>query len=127
MVLEPERHLQRVPQQQDDGHGQPGEAADQRKSGEELHHHEPAGKELLPDETVLGAVERVAAVEELVELVVRVAELVEAELPEAHVAEGRHGVLPGDQPVRGGEGHHQEEAARERAQAPVKQGSWIFF
>ncbi len=99
------------------------EPENERQSCKELDDHEPPGQELLPDEPVLVPVERVAAVEQVVELVVRVAEAVEAELPQAHVLERRLRVLPRDQPVRRGEAHHQQQAAEEAAQAPVEQPS----
>ena len=63
-----------------------------------------------------------AAGEQVVELVVRVAELIETEFPDAHVLEGALGVLPGDEPVGAGEGHHQEEAAEEGGDAGPEQG-----
>ncbi len=62
--------------------------------------------------------------EEVVELVVRVAEAVEAELPESHVLEGRQCVLPRDQPVGRGEAQHQQQAAAKGAKAPVEQGCY---
>ena len=79
-------------------------------------------QQFFPDESVFIAVERVATREELVELVVRVSELVEAELPQSHVLEGTLGVLPRDQPVGTGEAHQEQESGDERANRPVEQG-----
>ena len=99
----------------------PGKGEYESDGDKELDDHEPAREELLADEAVLVAVEGVAAGEELVELVVGVAELVEAELPQPHVLEGRLRVLPRDEPVGRGEGHQQQQARHERGYRAVEQ------
>ena len=67
------------------------------------------------------AVEGVTAVKEMVELIVRMVELVEAKLPQSHVLEWALGVFPGHQPIRTGEGDHQEHSGREGAEGTVEQ------
>ena len=103
-------------------HHLPDEGEYEGDGDEELDDHEPPRKQLLADEAVLVAVEGVAAGEELVELVVGMAELVEAKLPQPHVLERRLRVLPRDEPVGRGEGHEQQEAGHEGGDGPVEQG-----
>ena len=56
--------------------------------------------------------------EELVELVVRMSEFVEAELPQAHVLEWGFGVLPRLEPVRTGIAHQEQDSGHETADGP---------
>ena len=88
-----------------------------------LDQHEPPREEPLPDDPELVPPDGVAAVEQLVELELGKAEPVEAKLPEAHVLERGLGVLPGLEPVGGGEGHQVQEPAGEAGDAGVEEGA----
>lgn len=81
-------------------HDHLGPKAQQERHGDErLHGHQPRRQQPFADHVVLVAEHVVAAVEELVVLEVRVAELVEAVLPQAHVLEAREGLLEALHPV----------------------------
>ena len=58
-----------------------------------------AWQQLFSDQSVLISVEGMTAMEQFVKLVIWMSELVEAELPQAHVLEGAVSVLPRLQPV----------------------------
>ena len=66
------------------------------------------------------------SVEEFVELVIRMTELVEAELPQAHVLEGGLSVLPGLKPVRTGVAHQEQDAGHETADGAEVKDIWKF-
>ena len=143
MIFEAEDDFEGISKQQSHQHHLPHEGEDEGHRDEELDHHKPTWnikvvsfffsrdgcdslfftwQELFPDEPVLVPIEGVAAGEEEVELVVGVAELVEAELPEAHVLEGRLGVLPADQPIGRCEAHQEQQAGHEGANGTVEKG-----
>lgn len=51
-------------------------------------------------------------------------ELVEAELPEAHVFEGGVGVLPRLQPVRAGVAHQEQNSSHKTADRSEEEDIW---
>ena len=92
--LEPEDVLHGDAEQKTDVDDLGGEADDEGDAGKELAEDQPPGHQPLPDQPILVAPGHGAAREHPVELELGVAEVVEAELPEAHVGEGGLGVLP---------------------------------
>lgn len=104
------QHKLKWPTDQLHGHYHQGPEGEQEgECDERLDDHEPAGQEPLTNHIVLVAEDVVAAVEGGRELVVRIPELFEAVLPQTHVFELAERFLVRGDPVRGAEGHQQED------------------
>ena len=119
--LEPEDVLHRHAEQEADIDDLGGEADDEGDAGKELDEDEPPGHQPFPDQPILVTPGHGAACEHPVELELGVAEVVEAELPEAHVGEGGLGVLPGGEPVGGSKGDEPEDAANKAGDAGIEE------
>jgi len=72
-------------------------------------------QKFFSDQPVFVAIECMTPMEEFVELVIRMSELVEAELPQAHVLEGGFGVLPRLEPVGACVAHQEKNSGHETA------------
>jgi len=88
VVLEPEDVLHRPAQQEAGVDDLGGETDDEGDSRSELTEDEPPGHQPLSDQPVFVAPDHGTAREDAVELELGVTEVLKAELPEAHVAEG---------------------------------------
>jgi len=83
-----------VSQQQSDNDNLSEVGGDESHSDEKLDNHQPPRQEFLSDQPVLFTVQGMTAVEQMVELVVWVAEFVETKFPQTHVGEGAVCVRP---------------------------------
>ena len=122
--LEPEDVLHRPPQVESDVHDEGDVHEEEGEGREELDEHQPPGGHPLPDLPVLVAPDGVATVVHPVILIAGKPELIEAEGPESHVEEPlvSPGVLPGGEPVGGGEAEQPEHGRPESREAGVEQG-----
>lgn len=83
------------------------ETQQERHGYERLHCHQPRGQQPLSNDVVLLAEDVVASVKVVVELVVGVAEVIEAVLPQPHIFEFGKCFFERFQPVRAAECYHE--------------------
>ena len=119
--LEPEDVLHRHTEQKTHIDDLGGEADDEGDASKELDKDKPPRHQPFPDQPILVTPGHGTACEHPVELELGVAEMVEAELPEAHVGEGGLGVFPGGEPVRGSKGDQPEDATNKAGDAGIEE------